>query len=77
MTQARNLALVTDIISYGASRFAHTYKHQFVRGDGSVDLFRDRNSPLLSEEFGWQPHLNNDVLFLALDHPLDYRTYLK
>jgi prepilin-type N-terminal cleavage/methylation domain-containing protein len=77
LTEAGNLVLVVDIISYGAGRFAHNYKYQFVRGDGSVSLHRDKSSPPLWQEFGMTPHLNYDILFLALDNPSNFREHLK
>ncbi len=77
LVQVGNLALVTDIISYGAGRFSHGFKYQFVRGDGSVDLFKDNGSPLLWQEFGLSPAFENDAMFLVLDHPLDYQLFLK
>ncbi len=77
LTQAGNLALVADIISYGAGRFAHKYKYNFCRGDGSVDLFNDKGKPLLWQTYAQDPLNNNDVVFLVLDHPTDWRSYLK
>jgi prepilin-type N-terminal cleavage/methylation domain-containing protein len=79
MTAAANLALVTDIISYGAGAFAHSrppYRHHFVRGDGSVSAFIDRSSPPVWQRYGMNPHQNTDAMFMALDHPLDYQNYL-
>jgi hypothetical protein len=76
LTQAGNMALVTDIISYGASRFAHVYRYQFVRGDLSVGVYIDRDSPPVWQVYGAAPDVNNDVMFLVLDHPFDYKTYL-
>ncbi|HEU0038769.1 MAG TPA: hypothetical protein VFR76_05810, partial [Verrucomicrobiae bacterium] len=77
MTQVGNLALAVDIISYGAGRFAHKYKHHFVRGEGSVDMFTDRSSPPVWQTYGMTPMQNNDVMFLVLDRPFDYKNYLK
>jgi len=77
LQQAANLALATDIISYGAGRFSHGYRYHFVRGDGSVDVFNDRGSPPLWQEFGLAPAWGNDATFLVLDHPTDYKNYLK
>lgn len=77
LTPAANLSLVSDIISYGAGRFAHKYKYNFCRGDGSVDLFNDRGIPPLWQQFATNPYENSDVVFLILDHPRDYQIYLK
>jgi prepilin-type N-terminal cleavage/methylation domain-containing protein len=76
MTLTGNLAVVSDVVSYGAGRFAHGYRYHFVRGDGSVDVFVDRASPPLWEKYGMNPHQNNDAMFVALDHPTDYASYL-
>jgi len=79
MTAAANLALVTDVISYGAGRFAHSRelcRYHFVRGDGSVSVFIDRASPPVWQKYGMNPHQNTDAMFIALDHPLDYQNYL-
>jgi prepilin-type N-terminal cleavage/methylation domain-containing protein len=76
-SQVGNLAVVTDIISYGAGRFAHKYRHHFVRGEGSVGVFVDKGTPPVRDLYGGAPHLNNDVMFLILDHPTDYQIYLK
>ena len=79
MTAAGNLALVTDIISYGAGKFAHSgppYRYHFVRGDGSVGVFIDRGSPPVWQKYGMNPNQNTDAMFMALDHPLDYQNYL-
>lgn len=79
MSAAANLALVTDIISYGAGRFAHAKapcRYQFVRGDGSVGVFSDRRSLAVWQKYGMDPHVNTDAMFLALDHPQDYPDYL-
>ena len=80
LTEAGNLAMVTDIISYGAGRNSHSAtapRYQFVRGDGSVDVYVDRANPQLWKKYGLTPEVNYDVMFLALDHPTDYQTYLK
>ena len=71
------LALVTDLISYGAGRFAHNYRYHFVRGDSSVTAYTDKGSSPIWKSFGILPVQNNDVLFMVLDHPLDYKSYLK
>jgi prepilin-type N-terminal cleavage/methylation domain-containing protein len=79
MSAAARLALVTDVISYGAGSFAHArgpWRYQFVRGDGSVDVFVDRASPPIWQKYGMDPHQNTDAMFTALDHPLDYPSYL-
>ena len=79
MTAAANLALVTDVISYGAGRFAHSgppYRYHFVRGDGSVGVFVDRGLPPVWQKYGMNPNQNTDAMFVALDHPLDYQNYL-
>jgi prepilin-type N-terminal cleavage/methylation domain-containing protein len=75
-----NLALVTDIISYGAGRNSHsanTPRYQFVRGDGSVDVFVDRGSPPIWQKYGLTPEVNYDGMFLILDHPKDYQLYFQ
>src|SRR5438874_8380554 len=77
LSQVGNLALVTDVISYGAGRFSHGFKYDFVRGDGSVDMFKDQRSPTLWEQFGLAPAWENDAMFLVLDHPFDYQNFLK
>jgi prepilin-type N-terminal cleavage/methylation domain-containing protein len=77
LLQAGNLSLVTDIISYGAGRFAHDFRYDFVRGDGSIGVFKDTGRPALWEQFGLSPAWDYDVLFLALDRPTDYQTFLK
>jgi prepilin-type N-terminal cleavage/methylation domain-containing protein len=77
LSQIPNLAIVTDVISYGASRYAHSLRYNFVRSEGSVGLFVDKGTPPLWQEFGMSPNINNDVMFLALDHPTDFHTLLK
>jgi prepilin-type N-terminal cleavage/methylation domain-containing protein len=77
LTQAGNMALMTDIISYGAGRFAHDFRYDFLRGDGSVSVFKDTRRPSLWEQFGLSPAWDYDVMFLALDRPGDYQTFLK
>lgn len=77
LTQIPNLALVTDVISYGAGRYAHSLRYNFVRTEGSVGLFVDKATPPLWQEFGMSPNINNDVMFLALDRPTDFHTLLK
>jgi len=77
LTQVGNMALATDIISYGAGRFAHDFRYQFVRGDGAVAIYKDTARPSLWEQFGLSPAWDYDVLFLALDRPTDYQTFLK
>jgi hypothetical protein len=77
LIQVPNLALVTDVISYGAGRYAHALRYNFVRTEGSIGLFVDKANPPLWQEFGMMPNINNDVMFLALDHPTDYHTLLK
>ena len=79
LSAAANLALVTDVISYGAGRFAHAKepcRYQFVRGDGSVGVFSDRRSPPVWQKYGMNPHANTDAMFMALDHPQDYQDFL-
>jgi len=76
-TEVANLALVMDAISYGAGRLSHSYRYHFVRGDGSVGLYVDRESPPLWQRFPFPQSVNNDAVFLVLDHPLDYQNYLK
>jgi prepilin-type N-terminal cleavage/methylation domain-containing protein len=75
LTQAGNLVLFTDIICFGAGRFAHSFRYNFARGDGSVGFYVDRTSPALWQRFGIIE--DNDAMFLVLDHPMDYQTYLK
>ena len=84
LNPAANLALVTDVISYGAGRNAHSaplgspLRYQFVRGDCSVGIYVDRGSPLLWETYvASAPYQNNDVVFLALDHPTDWQTMVR
>ena len=77
LVQVGSMALATDVISYGAGRFSHGFKYQFVRGDGSVDLFKDTATPQLWQEFSLSPAFENDAMFLVLDHPTDYQTFLK
>jgi hypothetical protein len=80
LTEVGNLALVTDIISYGAGRNAHsavTPRYQFVRGDGSVDVFVDRGSPQIWQKYGLTPEVNYDGMFMILDHPKDYQLYFQ
>ena len=83
-SDAANLALVTDIVSYGGGRFAHNIKYHFVRGDGSVDLYKDDGGSVIFRNYGltlWQayglsPVVDNDAMFLVLDHPDDFANYL-
>jgi hypothetical protein len=84
LIQVANMALAADVISYGAGRYAHSLRYQFVRGDDSVDTYVDRANPTLWATYAMSPSGNNpyasgnnDVMFLALDHPTDYKTYLK
>ncbi len=80
LTEAGNLALVTDVISYGAGRYAHSAtapRYQFVRGDGSVDVYVDKGNPPIWQKYGLSPDEFYDVMFLALDHPTDYQSYLR
>ena len=77
LSEAANLALVTDVISYGADKFAHNYNYHFVRGDCSVDVYHDRGPFSLWKTYGMSPPIDNDAMFLVLDHPLDYANYLK
>ena len=77
LVQVGSMALLTDLISYGAGRFSHGFKYQFVRGDGSVDVFKDKATPPLWQEFGLSPAFENDAMFLVLDHPNDYQSFLK
>ena len=74
LTEVANLALASDIISYGAGKFAHTYKYNFVRGDGSVGIFYDKGTPPLWQTFGGSPGTLNDVVFYILDHPNDWQS---
>ncbi len=77
LTQAGNLALVADIISYGAGRFAHKNKYNFCRGDGSVDLYNDRGKPPLYERFSNSSAVDDGLIFTVLDHPTDWANYAK
>jgi prepilin-type N-terminal cleavage/methylation domain-containing protein len=80
LTECGNLAMVTDIISYGAGRNAHSAvvpRYQFVRGDGSVDVFVDKSNPPIWQKYGLTPEVNYDGMFLMLDHPKDYQAYFK
>jgi hypothetical protein len=77
LTQVGNMALFTDIISYGAGKYAHVFKYNFCKGDGSVQFFNDREDPPLWKSFGMSPAQNNDIVFLILDHPHDWKSYLK
>jgi prepilin-type N-terminal cleavage/methylation domain-containing protein len=80
LIEVGNLALVTDIISYGAGRNAHSAsvpRYQFVRGDGSVDVFVDRGSPPIWQKYGLTPEVNYDGMFMILDHPKDYLLYFQ
>ena len=84
LADAANLALVTDLVSYGAGKYAHNYQYHFVRGDGSVDLFKDDSSShiwraystTLWQAYGMSPIQDNDALFLTLDHPNDFDSYV-
>jgi prepilin-type N-terminal cleavage/methylation domain-containing protein len=73
LAQVANLALASDIISYGAGKFAHTYKYNYVRGDGSVSIFYDKGNPPLWQTFRGSPGSLNDVVFYILDHPNDWQ----
>jgi len=77
LTEVANLALVADVISFGAGYFSHALRYQFVRGDGSVSYFVDRKAPTDWYTYGLSPTVKNDAMFLVLDHPNDYKAYLK
>jgi hypothetical protein len=77
MTQVGNLALVSDIMSFGAGYFSHKFRYQFVRGDGGVSYYLDKTNPTLWITYGLSPDHQNDAMFLMLDHPLDYKNYVK
>jgi len=77
LTQVGNLAIVADVMCFGAGYFSHNLRYQFVRGDGSVGVYRDRTVPTLWATFGLSPTHQNDGMFLMLDHPEDYKDYLK
>jgi len=80
LTEAGNLALAADDISWGRGRFAHSPKlprYHFVHGDGSVDVYVDRGNPPIWQKYGLDPVNSCDAMFLALDHPTDYPSYLK
>ena len=84
LQDAANLGLVTDLVSYGAGKYAHNFNYHFVRGDGSVDLYKDNNGAYIRRTYGmnlWQaygtdPRNQNDAMFLVLDHPTDFAGYL-
>ncbi len=63
-------------ISYGAGRFSHTFRYHFVRGDASVGVYVDKSSPPLWQMFPNLQSQNNDIVFLVLDHPFDYREFI-
>jgi prepilin-type N-terminal cleavage/methylation domain-containing protein len=77
LTAAGNMALAGDVMSYGATRFAHKRRYNFVRGDGSVGVYLDRDSPALWQQYSFLQSTENDVQFLALDRPEDYKSFLK
>ncbi len=77
LTQAANLSLVSDIISYGTGKFAHVYKYNFCRGDGSVDMLNDKGKPPLYVRFSGSGVNDDGLIFTILDHPLDYKDYIK
>lgn len=77
LSQLGTMALVVDIISYGAGRFGHSFLHHFVRGEGSVAAYSDRENPQVWKRYGMDPVGNNDVVFTILDHPKDYKNFLK
>src|SRR5262249_26367237 len=80
LSEVGSLAMVTDIISYGAGRYSHSATvpgYQFVRGDGSVSVFVDRGSPPIWQKYGLAPQVNYDGVFLILDHPNDYQLYFR
>ena len=77
LSEIPSMALVSDIISYGASKVSHGREYQYVRGDGGIGSYRDAETPALWETFGMAPELYSDVLFLALDHPNTYKEHLK
>ncbi len=84
LTEAGNLSLVTDIVSYGAGRYAHKNRYNFCRGDGSVTLYNDKGQTILRGKRGLLYELfdgNHDdddaPIFTILDHPLDYMDFIK
>ncbi len=84
LQDAANMSLVTDLVSYGAGQYAHNYNYHFVRGDCSVDLFKDNSGSYIRRTYGmtlWQaygtdPRNQNDAMMLVLDHPTDFAGYL-
>lgn len=77
MVEVGKLALAADVMAFGAGYFSHGLRYHFVRGDGSIGLYLDKTSPTLWATFGLSPTVQNDGMFIMLDHPLDYKAYLK
>ncbi len=84
LTEAGNLSLVSDIVSYGAGRYAHKNRYNFCRGDGSVTLYNDKGQTILRGKRGllYEHYDGNDAdddsgIFTILDHPFDYANYIK
>jgi hypothetical protein len=42
-----------------------------------VDVYVDKSNPAIWQQYGPSPDKFNDVMFLALDQPADYQSYLK
>jgi prepilin-type N-terminal cleavage/methylation domain-containing protein len=85
LQDAANMSLVTDLVSYGAGKFAHNYNYHFVRGDCSVDLYKDNAGAYIFRTYGkslWKaygtdPRNQNDAMMTVLDHPTDFVPYMQ
>ncbi len=84
ITEAANMSLVSDIVSYGAGRYAHKNRYNFCRGDGSVSMYNDKgkmlwggNRVLLYQRFDGNRDDDDAAIFTILDHPLDYMDFIK
>jgi hypothetical protein len=74
--------MVADVMAFGANYYSHgartpNLRYNFVRGDGSVNVYRDRTVPTLWISYGLSPTVQNDGMFLMLDHPYDYKNFLQ
>lgn len=72
-SEVGNIALVSDVISYGTGRFSHDYRYQFARGDGSVDVYQDVSKSSVLQTYDALPETQADIIFLALDRPKSYK----
>jgi prepilin-type N-terminal cleavage/methylation domain-containing protein len=82
LTQVGNLAMIADVMAFGASYYAHGQHspkllYQFARGDGSVNVYREKVLPPIWSTYGLSPTLQNDGMFTVLDHPEDYKDYVR